>query len=218
MIPDRTYSYRLLADNEHTEVREGKEVIEGGPQQGAEGSFTTTVLPTVQALTGTAGAITQTSAIVSGTVNPEGHPAVYAFELGIDSGAGTQYGVVFSGPAGSGSVPAQESFALTGLQPGATYAYRITISSLGYGVSYGATQTFTTAGLPAALSVPSPLPQLAVPNVAFPTETKVSTTTKKATPKKCAKGKKLSHGKCVKAKIKKHKQAKKSSASRQAKR
>ena len=212
LIPGRTYSYRLLADNEHTEVRGGKEAVEGGKRQGTEGAFTTTALPTVQALTGPVSAVSITSAVVSGTVNPEGHPAVYAFELGVYTGAGTQYGVVFSGPAGAGTIPAQESLPLTGLQPGTTYAYRITISSLGYGASYGETQTFTTAGLPAALSVPSPLPQLAVPNVAFPTN-KGGATTKKATPKKCAKGKKLSPGRCIKTKAKKNKKTKKAKKS-----
>ena len=107
-----------------------------------------------------------------GRSTPGGLPATYAFELGVYEGAGTQYGIVFSGPAGTGSVPVEETLALSGLAPGTTYAYRITVSS-GYvpNASHtlaGAASTFTTAGLPGVLQAPAPLVMLAIPNIAFP--------------------------------------------------
>jgi hypothetical protein len=137
-----------------------------------EGSFTTGAAPSPRAETGGAGAVGATSATVTGMVDPDGLPATYAFELGIDEGAGTQYGIVFSASAGSGSVPIGEALALTGLQPGTTYAYRITVSS-GYinnpaHTLLGASATFTTLGLASVLSLPAVLAQVSVPNIAFP--------------------------------------------------
>ena len=138
-------------------------------------------------------------------MNPDGQAATYTFELGRYTGAGTQFGIVFSGPAGAGRVPVGESLGLSGLQPGTTYAYRVAVHS-GDGSAQGETATgamltFTTEGLPAVLSVVSPLTQLAIPNIAFPTAAKGSRVAKKATPR-CKQGQKLNHGKCTKPKPK----------------
>ncbi len=203
--PDTTYSFRLVADNRHEETGH---VLQGGETVGAEGRFTTGASPVPTAETGGASGVGATGATIAGAVDPDGQPAVYTFELGVYNGAGTQYGVVFSGPAGASTSPVGESLPLSGLQPGTTYAYRIVVKS-GYGVAVGATATFTTEGLPAVIAVPVPLQMLAVPEIAFPTETRVATTTKKTAPK-CKKGKKLTRGACVKVKAK----AKKGSAAR----
>ena len=172
LLPSTTYHFRLVAENEHHEKT-----------QGPEGSFTTAPSVTPEAFTGLPSGETATSAVISGTVNPDGQPAVYAFELGVYNGASTQYGVVFSGPAGASTAPVPETLALSGLQPGTTYAYRITLSS-GYVKNafhtvQGATGTFTTAGLPSVLTLPPLLPQLAIPMIAFPKEEKGSGTTVK---------------------------------------
>ncbi len=203
--PATTYRYRLLASDER-EIA-GKRV--GGETAGVEGMFTTARAPAPSAVTGAPSVVGASTAAVSGAVNPDGAAATYAFELGVYNGSATKYGIVFSGPAGAGTIPVEETLPLTGLQPGTTYAYRITVKS-GYGTQTGSPVLFTTAGLPAVLEVPSTLPFLAVPSIAFPTQTTGSTTTKKATPK-CKQGKKLSHGRCVKAKAK-PKKAKKSRA------
>jgi hypothetical protein len=203
--PATTYRYRLLASDEQ-EIA-GKRV--GGETAGVEGEFTTAPAPVPQAMTGAASGIGASTAAVSGAVNPDGAAATYAFELGVYNGSATQYGIVFSGPAGAGTTPVEETLPLTGLQPGTTYAYRITVKS-GYGTATGAPVLFTTTGLPAVLSLPASLSLLAIPNIPFPAEATGGTTTKKTTPK-CKKGKKLSHGKCVKAKAK-PKKAKKSRA------
>ena len=192
--PATVYHYRLLAGNEH--VVAGKP--EGGAATGTVGTFTTGPAPVPQASTGSVSAVGTTSATVTGSVNPDGQPAVYSFEAGLFEGAATQYGVVFSGTVGASTTAVQESVGLSGLQPGAAYAYRIKIAS-GYGTAYGETLTFTTQGLPAVLTAPITPALLAVPSIVFPAAAKGSTTTKKTTPK-CKRGKKLSHGKCVKAK------------------
>ncbi len=207
--PNSSYRYRLVATSENdtkTETREGA---------GPEGEFQTAPAPVPAALSGAASAIGATTATVAGTVNPDGQPAVYTFELGVYDAAGTQYGIVLSAPAGSGAVPVEETLPLAGLQPGTTYAYRIAVTS-SYGTSYGETMTFTTTGLSAALVEPTVLPQVPIPAIAFPTETRGATTKTKSVPKKCATPKKLEHGKCVGSKRKKQaKKAKKSSNSKE---
>ncbi len=132
--------------------------------------------------------------------DPDGQPATYAFELGVYNATETQYGVVFSGPTGPGTTPVQEELALTGLQPGTTYAYRILVKS-GYGTATGAPVTFTTTGLPEVLLSPASLALLAIPSVVFPAPV-ISTGKAKVAPKKAKKKakKKLKKGKGQKAK------------------
>ncbi len=211
--PLSTYSYRLVADNEH---KEPGHVIQGGETVGVEGHFTTGASPVPVVQTGSASGVGVGGATISGLIDPDGQSAVYAFELGVYEGAGTHYGVVFSGPAGASTSFVPESLPLSGLQPGTTYAYRITIRS-GYGEAVGQTMTFTTEGLPSVLVVPAPLAQLAVPSIAFPGEApQGAATTKKATVK-CKQGKKLNHGKCVASKRKKQtRKARKTSRARKA--
>jgi hypothetical protein len=186
--PNQTYRYRLFAESENNAKTE-RQASPPGP----ESSFTTTSAPTVQARTGTASSVTATSAIVSGTVNPDGQSATYSFELGVYAGAATQYGIVASGLAGAGTEAVDEALLVTGLQPSIVYAYRIKVAS-GYGVAIGEPGTFTTSGLPTVLPVPAVLPNLATPlTMAFPaTVTPIS---------KCKRGyKRDKHGKCVRIK------------------
>ncbi|HEY5344389.1 MAG TPA: hypothetical protein VIJ66_12130 [Solirubrobacteraceae bacterium] len=200
--PGTTYSYRLVADNEHEEAGH---VLQGGETAGVEGHFTTGASPVPVAQTGLASGVGVGGATISGLADPDGQPAVYVFELGVYEGAGTHYGIVFSGSAGASSTPVAESLPLSGLQPGTIYAYRIVVKS-GYGEAVGQTLTFTTEGLPAVLAVPAPLAMLAVPNIAFPREAQSHTTTvkKKASVVKCKRGKKRVRGRCVAAKRKQH--------------
>ncbi len=154
--PSTTYRYRLIAEHEH-------EPRVAGPEE----SFTTPAGPSPQAVTGAASVLGASTATITGTLDPDGEPATYAFELGVDRGSATQFGIVFSGQAGAGTTPVGRSLLLTGLQPGTTYAYRIKISS-GYGTLTGQTDTFTTEGLPAVISTPTVLGMLALPAIAFP--------------------------------------------------
>jgi phosphodiesterase/alkaline phosphatase D-like protein len=183
LAPATTYRYRLVASNKHVvgcpggrlKFEGGHLVCVGGTPEYAgsessteEQSFTTGPATTVAAATGPPAAVTSTSAVISGAVNPDGQPATYSFELGVYAGAGTTYGIVLSGPVAGETSTVAESEQLTGLQPGTTYAYRIVIRS-GYGEATGAPATFTTQGLPAVLGSPSTPPLLATPSIAFPT-------------------------------------------------
>ena len=141
-------------------------------------------------MTGTANTIGATFATISGTVNPDGQPASYRFELGVANGALTQYATVFSGSAGTGEVPVSRTLALSGLQPGTTYAYRIFIQS-GYGEQYGQTATFTTTGLPDVLLAPTVLAQLPIPRIVFPAAVTVTGTVVKSSTKALTKAQKL---------------------------
>lgn len=166
--PETTYSYRLAAVNE-----KGQDALNAtGEPSLPEATFTTAPAPTPQGITGTASNITPTSANIAGTVDPDGGQAAYEFQIGVYTGASTQYGVVFSGSAGAGTIPVTETLALTGLQPGTTYAFRIAIKS-GYVKNQtreltGQTVLFTTQGLPSELSSPPTLPLLETPQIAFP--------------------------------------------------
>jgi hypothetical protein len=182
--PSTEYRYRLFAESEDAEGAEHASDLEKGGPPPAEGSFTTRPNAVPQAATGAATAVGATSATIAGSVDPDGQPATYAFELGVDDGAATQYVAVSSGSAGEGTTFVTRELQLTGLQPGTTYAYRIKIAS-GYGSALGATDTFTTAGLPSALAVPSVLAQLPVPLIPFPTEPA------KVTPKKLTRAQQL---------------------------
>jgi hypothetical protein len=163
-----TYAYRLVATNEYEEAGEIKHDTVTGP----EATFTTGSPPVPSAQTGGYSQLAPTSALISGSVNPNGVPTTYSFEIGVYEGASTQFGVVFSGSPGAGSTPIEVTYPLAGLQPGTTYAYRIAISS-GYidnpsHTLQGATGTFTTPGLPVVIPQPQSLAQLPIPAVAFP--------------------------------------------------
>ena len=199
--PATVYHYRLVGESENTtESRTSLEI----PNHENEGVFTTAATLNPQASTGPPGSITATAAVVSGSVDPDGQAATYQFELGLYNGENTHFGVVLTADAGTGVVPSEERLALAGLQPGTTYAYRIAISS-GHATSpgepttftYGATVTFTTAGIPEALSLPAVLSLVPVPAIAFPTTVIATTTkpgTKTKTHKTSRKGKKHKQG------------------------
>jgi hypothetical protein len=168
--PSTTYSYRLSGVNKPLAKPGEGMVNETGGTQLPEGSFKTAPAPLPQAVTGAASMIGSTSALIAGTVDPDGQPATYAFELGVYAGANTRYGIVFSGPAGEGTTPLQRTLQVSGLQPGTTYVYRVVVKS-GYGIAVGEPVLFTTTGLPSVLVVPPVLAQLPVPNIAFPNPT-----------------------------------------------
>lgn len=158
--PATAYRYRLVASNA------------GGTVLGTPGMFTTTPAPSLRAEIGLTSAVTTTSATISGAVDPDGQPAIYRFEFGVNNGAATQYAVAFSGPTDAGTVPIPESLTLTGLQPGTTYAYRITILS-GYGAAQSTPGTFTTSGLPEVLTRETATSViLPIPKIHFPSQSK----------------------------------------------
>jgi hypothetical protein len=181
--PATGYRYRLSANN-----AAGGAVSETDSTTLPEGQFTTAPAPVPQAQTGTASTIGTTSAILSGSVDADGQPAVYTIELGVYQGAATQYGIVLSASAGTGTQPVEA--AVSRLQPGTVYAYRVSVSSVyvpgEHHTLYGTPSTFTTLGVPTVLSVPVVLAQLPIPQIAIPSEptTSKAKTTHKKTKKK----------------------------------
>jgi len=191
--PGTVYRYRLVAESA------------GGVAHGAEGQFATAPAPAVGAVTGAASGVGVGGATISGLASPDGKPAVYTFELGVANGAATQYGIVFSGPVAASVAPVPEAYALSGLQPGVTYAYRIAVHS-GYGTALGETATFTTQGLPAVLLSPTAPALLAVPPIVFPaveSQPLVKAKPKKPKPKPAKKTKKRGKRKARKARARK---------------
>jgi hypothetical protein len=96
--------------------------------------------------------VTAGGATLNGTVNPQGQATQYAFQWGPTAGYGHQTPVPATS-AGSTTTPQTVSAALTGLDPGTTYHFRI-IAFNASGVATGTDQTFTTTGSPPPPSTP----------------------------------------------------------------
>ncbi|MFI5251969.1 MAG: FG-GAP-like repeat-containing protein [Bacteroidota bacterium] len=126
LIPNTTYLYNAAATNS------------AGTTIGGVLSFTT--LQGQNATTIAATNITQTSAQLNGTVNPNGLSTTYYFTYGTTTNYGTNTSV-WSAGSGSASVPVNSS--INGLSPNTTYHYRIVASNSG-GTSYGEDLLFIT--------------------------------------------------------------------------
>jgi hypothetical protein len=94
--------------------------------------------------TGTHSRVTDTSAVLHGTINPNGSATTYYFEWGLT----TAYGVVsVEHSAGHGTKPVSVDTTANQLIPGTVYHYRL-VAGNGSGSSTGADRTFKTAGNP----------------------------------------------------------------------
>jgi hypothetical protein len=110
--------------------------------------------PTV--VTGGTSSVAQHSAVLHGTVNPNGSTTSYYFQWGLSAAytasSATQ-------PAGGGSRTVSVAVAAPELTPGTIYHYRLVASSQA-GTSVGADRTFRTAGHPPAAVITGPVTQL----------------------------------------------------------
>jgi hypothetical protein len=100
-------------------------------------------------VTGSVTGITDSTADLHGTVNPEGSATTYHLVWGLT----TTYGL--SGPthsAGSGAKPVSVGTIPSGLIPGTTYHYTV-VASNRFGTSVGRDRAFTTTGHPPAVVV-----------------------------------------------------------------
>lgn len=88
------------------------------------------------------------SAVLEGTVNPEGVSTSYHFEYGFDQTYGKRSPALVDEDAGSGSSPVSAAAAISGLQPAKTYHYRL-VGSNASGSIVGADQSFMTLPAPA---------------------------------------------------------------------
>lgn len=205
--PGSAYRYRLVAVNAlNTGPTPTGCDTEGGQETvGTEQIFTTTLtLPVPLAETGPANNITQNTATITGTVNPQGSRTIYEFQIGID----TSYGVQIFGQAGEGTETIPVSLNLQYLQPATTYHYRLLATSPA-GTSYGPDATLTTTTYPTStLTPPATTPLLATPTLTFPTTPTQTTTTKPQTEKPKTK-KKAKKAKTAKNTRKNHKKTSK---------
>lgn len=98
--------------------------------------------PLVQTLA--ASGVTQTSATLNGTVNPDNLATSYHFEYGLTAAYGSS---TATQSAGSDYAVHPEAASISGLSPGTTYHYRI-VATNAIGTSVGADMTFATASAP----------------------------------------------------------------------
>jgi hypothetical protein len=104
--------------------------------------FTTVGIPP-GTVTGDATDVTETSAVLNGTINPVGLQSGYHFEYGLTSAYGSRIPESIEAVAGNGRAPRIFSRTIEGLQPGTTYHYRL-VASNSAGVAEGIDRTLTT--------------------------------------------------------------------------
>jgi hypothetical protein len=112
-------------------------------------------LPSVA--TGQAHQVTYGSAVLAGTVNPNGSNTSYYFQYGLTKAYGGQTTIA---DAGGGTHAVKVSLAIGGLQPLTVYHYRL-VAVNGAGAAIGKDQTFLTTKVPLSLAIlASPNPVL----------------------------------------------------------
>jgi hypothetical protein len=137
LTPNTMYHYRLVATNA------------SGTTLGSDVSFKTPKPPVPVVSSGHATALTQTSATLTGTVNPEGEATSYSFQYGTSTAYGSQ---TPAASAGSGTRSVSASAPLSGLAPNTTYHYRLTATSVN-GTTFGHDVAFRTARPPAGVTL-----------------------------------------------------------------
>jgi hypothetical protein len=148
LAPSTTYYFRAVASNG------------AGTALGSVLSFITlTTLPgPPSATTNPAQPIQADSAMLNGTVNPNGPLGNAWFEWGTDPSLGT-FATTPAQTVGPGSSPIAVGTVVQSLTPGTTYYFRVVISTAG-GTAVGAILSFTAAttpggGLPSATTLPA---------------------------------------------------------------
>ncbi|MCW2996323.1 MAG: hypothetical protein JWQ18_3818, partial [Conexibacter sp.] len=95
--------------------------------------------------TGVAGSVTESEAELTGTVDTLGAQTTYHFEYGLTTNYGSRAPASFEAPAGNSRTPRTVTKAITGLQSGTTYHYRL-VAKNSAGENAGNDRTFTTEG------------------------------------------------------------------------
>jgi hypothetical protein len=127
LLPGTDYYVRAYATNS------------AGTAYGNQLTFTTLLSPI--ASTGTASSVTTNTVTLNGMVNANGQSTTVTFEYGLTAGYGSSVNATPSPVTGSNITGV--SAALTGLDAGTTYHFRVKAVSLG-GTSFGTDQTCTT--------------------------------------------------------------------------
>lgn len=138
LIPNAAYHYRLVASNSAGTAL-GNDVLFSVTAGGGVGSGVPTAPPAViaEAAVGVGGE----SAILQGSVNPNGGTTLVKFEYGLTTAYGLSTGLQ---GVGNGDTPAAVALPVQGLLPGTTYHYRLTGSN-SLGATHGDDAVFTTA-------------------------------------------------------------------------
>ena len=87
--------------------------------------------------------VNETEAVLDGAINPSGEETTYRFEYGPTTAYGTSVPVP-DGSTGSGTSTVEVVAHVAGLEPGATYHYRL-LATNGLGTTYGGDHTFVTS-------------------------------------------------------------------------
>jgi hypothetical protein len=166
--PSGTYHYRIVAKNA------------GGETVGVDQTFTIAgIAPVIGAES--AQFVNENSATILADLNPDEAETTYEVQYGTSTayGASTPPAEIVALTSSQGTITA-----ITGLQPGTTYHYRLTATSPA-GSAYGQDQTFRTSGATpttafTSFTVPT-VPQIAPAPYTFPTEKpETGVSTKKA--------------------------------------
>ncbi len=107
--------------------------------------------------TGGARAVSYGSAVLTGTVTPNGSDASYYFQYGLTRDYGGQSAIA---DAGAGTHPVSVALPIAGLQPLSVYHYRL-VAVNAAGASIGADRTLLTTKVPLSLQIlvaPNPVP------------------------------------------------------------
>ncbi|MCW1922146.1 cadherin-like beta sandwich domain-containing protein [Luteolibacter arcticus] len=141
LIANGAYHYRLVASNSAGTAL-GNDVIFSVTVGGGSGTGAPTAPPVVTTVD--AAGISTETAILRGTVNPNGGTTLVKFEYGLTDSLGTA--TTLQG-IGNGDDAADVAIPVQGLLPGSTYHYRVSASN-GLGTTPGDILTFTTDSPP----------------------------------------------------------------------
>lgn len=135
------YHFRISATNAY------------GTTPGLDKTFTTPKLPT--ATTEAASGVKEKEATLKGSINPNGNSTTYQFEYGPTTSYGTKV-PVNAVSAGAGTTAVAVSRAISGLEEGVTYHYRV-VATNAAGTVPGLDKTFKTTH-PPQTTITSPTP------------------------------------------------------------
>ncbi|WP_155891862.1 NHL repeat-containing protein [Conexibacter woesei] len=136
--PHSTYRVRIVATDAQTTITSLTSSVR-----------TADALPDVS--TGSATAVTTSTATLGGTVNALGLQTTYYFEYGTTAAYGSRVPAASGGAAGNSYDARFVTRGVSGLAAGQTYHYRLVATS-SVGTSYGADETFVTDGAAAGVA------------------------------------------------------------------
>jgi hypothetical protein len=137
LAPNTRYHYRLVATNP------------SGATLGSDVSFKTPKPPVPSVTTGHPKDVTQVSATLAGTIDPEGEATSYVFQYGTSNAYGSE---TPAATAGSGTRNVAVVAPIGTLAPNTTYHYRLAATNVN-GTTYGHDMSFKTARPPAGITL-----------------------------------------------------------------